>query len=251
MARSFRGNNSGQVLVITSLVVVMLLLSTVIYVNETQKNAPVFIADGNASFSAIKQAAVHTLVSALVSISNGANPNTLTADLTRFQAAVENHKYTVISELSYVASSSAPYVEGVWIFWGSNGEGAAGAAVNFALNATGPASNFYTEYALTVTSEISVSGTYTELNTSRPVSLSCAVFNENAPALAQNMQIYYEQDNSTGWALASPSITDYGNGTYAASFTTLNATQSLLPVSVHCVDQRGVSVWANATIAQG
>jgi hypothetical protein len=246
--RSFRRNCSGQVLVITSLVVVMLLISTIIYVNETQKNAPIFVPNGSASFSAIKQSAVHTLISALASISNGANPSVLVDDLNRFKVAVENHAYGTISQFDYVVSSSPPYVNGTWIFWGSNGQGAVGAAVNFALNASGASSDYSTSYSVVVASSINVGGTYTQLNESRTSSLTCALFNEEKPALAQTLQIYYQKDNSTGWTLTSPTITDFGNGTYLAWFATLNATLPLLPVSVHCVDTRGISIWVNASL---
>ncbi len=117
------------------------------------------------------------------------------------------------------------------------------------MNSTGFSASYYSEYTVNVTSSISVAGHYTPLNESlSQVSLSCVVLNEGKPAQAENFVIYYEQSSPQRWVqAASPSTTDYGNGTYVMSFTSENATLSFLPVSVQWTDSRGISVWANAT----
>jgi hypothetical protein len=245
--------NSGQVLVITSLVVVLLLLSTVVYVSETEKNAPVYHPDANTDLSAIKQAAMHTVMSALVNISNGGASSVLGEDLSRFKLAVKDNSYLAISDLKFVALTSASYVNGVSVSWGTNGEGVSSIFVNFALNSSGLSSSYYSDYAVNVTSSISVSGYYTQLSGSlRQVDLTCTVLNEGTPGQMENLVASYEQDSPGGWVQAVlPVSINYGNGTYLTSFTTENTTQSYLPVSVHCIDAREVSVWANVTCAQG
>ena len=57
-----RGNR-GQILVITSLIVVMLLVSAVAYVNETQKNSPVSQVEGGFGLAAVRQSLEHAVLS--------------------------------------------------------------------------------------------------------------------------------------------------------------------------------------------
>jgi hypothetical protein len=123
------------------------------------------------------------------------------------------------------------------------------------LNASGTSATYYSEYTVNVTSEIEVTGSYTLLTESlKQVNLTCKVFNEGKPALAQNFTIYYEQDGSLPeeWVqVEAPSITDYGNGTYVISFTaeTTNPDDPML-VSVHSHDLRYILVKANVTCTQ-
>jgi subtilase family serine protease len=121
------------------------------------------------------------------------------------------------------------------------------------LNSSGTSATCYSEYAINVTSELNVNGQYTLLNGSlKQVNLTCNILNEGKPALAQNFTVYYEQDGSLSteeWIqVASPSITDYGNGTYRMSFTA-NTTSPADPmlISVYSQDLRHVFVKANVT----
>ena len=89
----------------------------------------------------------------------------------------------------------------------------------------------------------------------KQVNVTCNVLNEGKPALTQNFTVYYEQDGSLSteeWVqVASPSITDYGNGTYTMSFTaeTTNPDDAML-VSVHSHDLRYILTQANVTCIQ-
>jgi hypothetical protein len=245
--------NSGQILVVTSLVVVLLLISTVVYVTEIEKNAPTFSADVNLSFAAFKQGIEHTVTSALVNISNGGNPDALEVDLAQFKAVAEGHSYYETLDLECTPVTRLQYVDGVWLSWGTNGVGVSGMVVDVAVDALGFSSSYHSGYTVNVTSSIKVSGSYIQLNeTQRQVSLSCSVFNEDKAAPIGNLEVYYEQDAPEGWVPATLPVTAYfGNGTCLTTFTAENATLSGLPVSVHCLDARGVSVWANATCASG
>jgi hypothetical protein len=251
--KSIRRNNSGQMLIITSLVVVLLLLSTIVYVTDIEKKAPVFIPEGNSGLSEVKQAAAHTLVSALANITNGGNRSVLADDLNRFKSAVESHSYNAISELNFAELNAAPYSEGFWISHYTDGEGISSAMVSFVLNSTGNSASYYSEYSINVTSSISIMGNYTSIdeNQSR-VMVTCKVFNEGKPASASNLTFYYKQNGTTFLVPAILTNTiDYGNGTYLSFFYAQGITQNgQLLISVNCVDTRGVSVWANATCLQ-
>jgi len=252
---SSRGN-SGQVLIIASLVVTLLLLSTALYVSEIEKNATVYESRVDPAFSAYKLGVTHTVISALANISNGGFTDILVADLNQFKSVVNSNSFNAIVKMDFTPLNMTPYQDGVWISWGSNGRGASGAYVNFVLNSSGTSATYYSEYAINVTSEIDLNGYYTLLTGSlKQVNVICNVLNEGKPALAQNFTVYYEQDGSLSleeWVqVASPSITDYGNGTYAISFTaeTTNPDDPML-VSVHSHDLRYILTKANVTCAQ-
>ncbi len=252
-ARSKRRGNSGQVLVITSLIVVMLLLSTVIYVRETGMDAPVYADASNLSFSSVKQAAIHTVMSALVNVSNGGEPGILAADLNLLKSVIANHSYNAILNMNYTPLTNETYQDGFWTSWGTNGEGVSSVYVNFTLNSSGVSANYYSEYAVNLTSNLAIKGYYTLLTgASKQVNVTCTIYNEGKPALAQNFTVYYEYDGSLSteeWVqVTSPTTIDYGNGTCFLSFTATTKHRSdPMLVSVHYQDMRGILVLANAT----
>jgi len=248
--------NSGQGLIIASLVVTLLLLSTAVYVSEIEKNVAVPDSGADPAFSAYKLGVTHTLVSALANISNGGSTDVLVANLNQFKSVVGSHSFNAIVKMDFTPLNMTPYQDGVWISWGSSGRGISGAYVNLILNSSGTSATYYSEYAINVTSEIDVNGYYALLTGSqKQVNLTAAILNEGKPALAQNFTVYYEQDGSLSteeWVqVASPSITDYGNGTYAISFTaeTTNPDDPML-VSVHSHDLRHILIKANVTCPQ-
>jgi hypothetical protein len=244
------------VLVIASLVVTLLLLSTALYVSEIEKNAKINEQRVNPAFSAYKLGVTHTTISALANVSNGGSTDVLVEDLNQFEALVEGHSFGAMVNIECTPLNTAPYQEGVWISWDSSGRGISSAYVNLVLNASGTSATYYSEYAVNVTSEIEVNGYYEALTGStKQVNVTCKVLNEGEPALAQNFTVYYEQDGSLSteeWIqVASPSITDYGNGTYTMSFTaeTTNLEDTML-VSVHSHDLRHILTQANVTCTQ-
>ena len=247
-----RRGRSGQVLVVTSLVVVTLLLSTVVYVLETEKNAPVCQPASDLSLGAVKLAALHTLTSALVNVSGGGDPAVLAGDLALFKSDLEHYSYSSSSQLNCQLTYSS---EGVWVSWGTEGEGVSSASVDFAFNFSGSPESYFFLYPLNLTSKVTIEGTYVRLHEGlKDANITINVSSDGAPAEAKVLDVYYyHYANSSGlgqgWdILAPPQTISYGNGTYALSFTadTKNRNDPLL-VSAHFVDPRGVSVWANAT----
>ncbi len=251
-----RRRNSGQVLIIAALIITMLLLSTALYIAETEKEVPTYDSAVNADLSAYKLGVTHTVESALANISNGGETGILTADLNQFQSTVENHSYDAIMEIQFTPLNTAPYQDGIWIDWSTEGSGVSSAYISVNINSTGTSAAYRTEYDVNLTSELKVSGIYTLLTGSqKQVNVTFSVFNEGDPALAQNFTAYFEQDGSLSteeWVpAASPTVTDYGNGTYTMSFTaeTTNVDDPML-ISLYCHDTRGILIRANATCAQ-
>lgn len=248
--------NSGQVLVVTALLVTLLLLSAALYVSETEKAVPSNTDGLSNLFEVCKLGATHAVVSALANISNGGNVNVLVDDLNSFKSAFINHSYDAIVQLNANPLDVSPYVNGAWVSWGQNGEGISSAYVDFALNCSGLSSTTSSEYSVNITSAISIAGQYTTVNGSlKQTNVICNLLNEGKPALARNFTVYYEDDGSLvteEWLkVQTPSIIDYGNGTYSLSFVaeTLNPDNPLI-VSVCCHDTRSILVQANVTCVE-
>jgi hypothetical protein len=138
------------------------------------------------------------------------------------------------------------------LIWGTDGQGISSAYVTFTINSTGASSTSSLEYAINVTSQANLSGSYLQLGgTLNQVNLTVNVLNEGKPALAQNFTFYYEDAASSteNWTrVTSPSIMDFGNGTYAVSFNAQTQQPGdPLRASMYCQDQRGILIAANTT----
>jgi hypothetical protein len=234
----------------------MLLLSTVIYINEAQKNAPIYAAEADVDFAASKQAVKHTVVSALANITNSGNVSVLADSLEKLKSVLTANSYNAIFGMQFAALNASSYQEGIWTSWGPSGAGISSAYVGIVLNASGPSATQYSQFAVNVTTNIVVSGDYVKLNgTSKQVNVTFTLSNEDKQALAESFTVYYEYNGSLlteEWIQAtSPTTVDYGNGTYLTSFTgdTFERDNPVL-ISVHCQDTRGIFVWANATATE-
>ncbi|MGD0645972.1 MAG: hypothetical protein ABSA75_13785 [Candidatus Bathyarchaeia archaeon] len=250
---NLKHNSSGQVIIITALLVASLLLSTAIYVIETEKEVPTANTGEENVFPAYQQSIRNTLISALANVTNGGNARVLTADLNELNAVITSDSYQAILQMDYTLLNVVPYQNGIWISWGTDGEGVSSAYVSFVFNSSGSSTASNLEYNVNVTSEANLRGNYLQLNGSlTQVNLTVNVLNEGTPALAQNFTFYFDYNGSLlteDWVkVDSPSITDFGNGTYSVSFTTATDPSSdPLLVSMLCQDQRGISVGANVT----
>ena len=246
--RNLRSNNSGQAIIITALLVATLLISTSIYVIQTEKNVPTVGIDQSNALSEYEQSTKSTLISALANITNGGNISILTSDLNELEAAITSHSYQAMIQMGFTPLNTSPYLDGVWVLWGLNGRGISSTCVRFIFNSSAFSSVSSLEYDLNATSEVNFSGKYLQLNSSlSQVDLTVNVLNEGKPALAQNFLFCFQ--NSTEWIrVPSPSIIDFGNGTYEALFNA-ELGQQINPfnVSMLCQDQRGIIIGANTT----
>jgi hypothetical protein len=251
MKRSFRQDTKGQVIVVTGLLVALLMLSTAIYVINVQKTVPKADSSGDSLFGGYKETAKNTLISALANASSGGSMAVLEADLAMLKVAVLAHSYQAMLTMDYSTINSAPYTGGLWIDWGDGGRGISSACAGFTFASISPTASSNIEYTLNITSQLQVSGSYTQINdTQKQVNLTVYVLNEGRPALAQNLVFRYQ--NASGWITADlPRIVDYGNGTYAVSFDAETSMQNEpLDVSVSCLDQRGITIGANLTCSR-
>lgn len=245
MKRCLKRNTSGQVLVITSLLVALLFLSTAMYVIGTEKTQSTAETGQDNVFPAYQQSLKNAVISALANVTSGGSPTALTSNLDMLTQALTSHSYQSILKIDYTPLDTAPYQNGLWISSGSNGFGVSSADVTFSFSSSGSSASSALQYSLNVTSQINLSGN-TEINGNfTQVNLTVNVFNEGKPALAKNLTFYY-QNGTEQTKVDTTNIIDFGNGSYTASFNIENASTPL-PVSVLCEDQRGIFAGANAT----
>ena len=246
--RNLRRDNSGQVIVITSLLVAVILLSTVIFVIETGKATPTTENGEGNVFPAYEQSIKSTLISALANVSNGGEANVLNADLDELKMALTSTAYDSIIKVDYTPLNLAPYKNGLWISWSTDGKGVSSAYVSYVFNSSSFATASNMENAANITSAVTLRGSYLQLNdTFKQADLTITLQNEGKPALAQDFKFYFQ--NETNWIKAdSPNITDFGNGTYSVVFDAETGLQNNpFLVSTYCQDQRNIIVSANAT----
>ena len=246
--RSFKRDNSGQVLIVSALLVALLLLSTALYVIEVGQEVPTVDASETNVFSGYQQSARSTLISALANATGGGNIAILGTDLAELKTVILSNSYQAMLTMDYSTLNSSGYQNGLWISWGANGQGISSAYTTFALASSSPSTTSNLEYAVNVTSAVNLSGNYHQLNdTTKQVNLTINVLNEGKAALAQNFTFSYQ--NATDWiAVDSPSTTNFGNGTYTVSFTAeTSQLNDPLVVSVLSQDQRGIFAGANVT----
>ncbi|MCW3982995.1 MAG: hypothetical protein NWE96_03255 [Candidatus Bathyarchaeota archaeon] len=251
--RSFKSNCRGQVLVVTALLVALLLLSTAIYVIEVGKNVPEAQQVEGTSFAVYKTSFRSALISALANVTGGGDRNVLSTDLSALKATILAHSYKAMLTIEYSTQNNAPYSDGFWISWGTNGKGVSSVSSSFDLSASGLSGSSELQFALNVTSALEYSGTYIRLaDNAKQVTLTIKVLNEGTPALAQNFTVYIDHDGTTStvdWVeITSPNVVDFGNGTYRVSFVEDTAERtSPVIVSLLCQDKRGILIGAEAT----
>jgi hypothetical protein len=104
-------------------------------------------------------------------------------------------------------------------------------------------------YALNITTSLVVEGVYRTLaGNVKEINVTCNLYNEGNPVLAQNMTIFYESSGS--WLHADErsnySLVDYGNGTYRISFEA-EVLEESVNVSTQVYDLREIYVQTNTT----
>jgi hypothetical protein len=246
--RNFRYDKSGQVIIVTALVVSLLFLSTAFYVIEVGREVPMVEPSQNNVFLGYKQSITSTLISALANATGGKNPDILRTDIAELKTVILANSFQAMLTMDYSTLNSNGYRNGLLISWGSNGQGVSSACASFTFASSSFSSNSNSEYTLNVTSALNLSGTFNQINGStKQVNLKINVLNEGKEALAKNFTSSYQ--NGPDWIkVDSPYITTVGNGTYTLTF---NAEQSQpsdpMVVSLLCQDQRGIFVGANQT----
>ena len=246
MAKRSRANQ-GQVLIIAALVIVMMLLSTALYIADSQKSQLKVQAETSLNLPFYKQGLQHTMISALANISKGGDIGILQTDLDAFNEFVSTHSFDAFFTSTVTLRNTAPYQNGVWKTQNSSGTAVVSAYAGFSVNSSGTKDTTQSAFDMNVTSMVQTQGYYSQQDGVKQVQLTCKVFNEGQPALAGNFSISFEQDgnlDSENWAnVEATSITDNGDGTYAFSFEaqTVQPENALL-VWFSCQDQRGITL---------
>lgn len=241
---------SGQILVIAVFVVSVILLSTQLYIYETsrslERERTVRVAD---FVSAVRLGSKHVVIGSLANISQGRNNSNLESSLdgwTHFVGSLYQFGKPV---LNFMLNHAAPYNNGTHISWETNGSGVSSAHVDFTLSLTQRQAQVQLPYIWNLTTSLMIHGFHrTVSGNTKQINVTCSLFNEEHPTLAQNITVLFETSNS--WLSATEqsnyNFTDHGNGTYTASFEA-EALEESVNVSAQAYDMRGIYVQANTT----
>jgi len=246
----FKANSSGQLLIIAALAIAILISSTTIYVYELSKETNNACASSISSFVlALKQNTKNTMISSLANVSNGGERTVLATNLNRLSQIFRSINHLEICNLAFTPLNDSNYVEGIWLSWNISDMGVSSVYTNFTLKVYSIADKVTLNYAINITTAITLNGYYTKLDgNEKLVNLTCKVYNEEAPALAKNITLFYESFGR--WVPLNSSnnfsIIDYGNSTYHISFNA-TTTSNTVQVSAHICDLRNVFVQANTT----
>lgn len=241
-------NCSGQLLIVAALSIAVLISSTTIYVYELGRETTHSLSQPMNDFViALKQGTRNTLISSLVNVSNGGNNTVLETNLNTYSQLARRPNSLGTCNLSFTPLSNAEYDSGTRLSWNTTGIGASSTCANFTLHVYGVSEEITVDYSTNITTAIVVDSLYTTLvSGEKLVNLTCEVSNENEPALAKSINVFYE--NAGNWTVVDESnnlsVTDYGNGTYLVFFT-VNISSETVQISTHVHDTRGVLVQTN------
>jgi hypothetical protein len=244
---NMKRSNHGQALIVAALIIALLFISTTYYVLETEKDTISLQSTTEIDLSAIKASIKNTLISALANISksafanisNGGGREVLMEDLKNLSSTVHNYTYDAESDLSFTLFNSS-------LSWEHLGFGVSSAYASFTINESGLALNYFTTYEVNITTALQIEGVYKSEGAEKTVNISCTVYDENGPALANKIVILYQNQTDGSWLKVGQQPIDYGNGTYDISFVAYSPEP--INVSAQVNDLRNIFVMANATI---
>jgi hypothetical protein len=246
---------SGQVLLIAAFIMAFLLLSAELYIFEVGKTMGEVESNSLNDFVlAVELGSRHVVVGSLANVSDGGSNSVLEWNLQNWSSFIDRQYQFGKSVLNYTLEETAPYSSGIWIDWGTDGFGVSSAYANFTYKLLGREANLNQSYFINITTTLLVESTYQEgLGDEKQVNVTINLLNEGKPALAKQITIYYK-DQLNNWLIPDETnnnytISDYGNGTYLASFVASIPSPNV-EVSAHVFDQREVYVQDNATSTQ-
>jgi len=245
--------NKGQVILIAVLAMALILLSTQIYVFEVQMSTINLNSNPlNDYLFAIKLGSRNVVIGSIANVSGGGSHTVFVANLDKWVALVDKQNQFGRSTLNYTMEETAPYMSGIWLFWGTEGFGVTSASAHFTFNLSDRGVDADLSYFINITTTLMVEGTYRTMGADeKEVNVTFNLLNEGKSALADQFTLYYQVLGS--WLVPNASnnyaVSDYGNGTYRASFRASISSPNV-EVSVRIRDQREVLVQANATCSQ-
>lgn len=251
-AKAFGANSSGQLLIVAALAIAILIASTSIYVYElATESQNVESSSTTELILALKTGLRNAVVSALANITAGGQKTVLAENLDMLADAYMRLQPQQPCQIRYTLLDGGGYEDSVKISWSSLGFGVSSAHILYTLKIFEPKSSLAINGAINVTTTLMVEGYYRadENKSIKTVNLTCRIFNENKPATAKQVAVYWEQGPGVWLPVQNPYIVDCGSGTYLISFTVTTSSDTV-HVSVQMVDIRSISVAANATCIQ-
>jgi hypothetical protein len=221
------------------------------YVIEIEKETPTVQSNDGVPLDSYQNSVKSTLVSALANVSGGGDASVLASDLAELKSVILAHSYESQLTLDYNLLNSGGYSNGVWISWGTSGDGVSSVYATVSCSASNTAGSSVVSYNVNVTSRVQVSGQFVRLNnTYNQVDLVISLYSENGPILSESFVFGYY--NSIQWVNAtSPSIVSLGDGTYMVTFfASTGYNIKTLDISTACLDTRGISLKANLTCSR-
>jgi len=244
--------NSGQILLIAAFIMASLLVSAQIYIVDIGKIAFDTDSDSLRDFIlSIELGSRHVIAGSLANITNGGGTSVLAINLQRWSSVLSRQYFFGKNVLNYTIKETSPYASGIWIDWGTNGIGISSAYSSFTYKLSDRETEVDQAYFENITTTLAVESSYHTQGGNTKVNVTVNLLNEDKPALANQILIYYRAAGN--WQIAEAAsnyeIADYGNGTYTASFDA-NILSPTIEVSGHVIDQRQILVQANVTSVQ-
>jgi hypothetical protein len=242
-----RRANQGQVLIVAALVIVIMLLSTAIYIADIQKSQLKAQAETGLNLPFYKQGIQHTMQSALANISSGGDTDVLQTNIDSFNTFMVETSFNFFFTSQATYRATGGYYNGVLQVQNQTGTAIISAYATFNVASTGTKEQTQSNFDMNVTSMIQTSGTYSQDGNSKHVQLTCKVSNEGQPALARNFGVSFENDGSLdteNWTtVEAPTITDHGDGSYTITFNAdTDQPENQLLIWLSCQDQREITL---------
>jgi len=244
--KTFREERSGQILVITALVISLLIISTTQYFYQLQAENKANEKMPTEMLLAIKVGAFRTVEVSLANITNGGSNTTLEENVNEWIKSLRIRNIYGILVANTSLWNIPPYNSGLLINWSENGYGISSACTNFSFRLLGTKFGVHFDFFANITTTLRVDGYYQIQGGEKNVVLICEVLNEGDPALAKGFEVSYY--NGTRWINVEDfSLTNYGNGTYRITFNAIVKSKAV-NVSVGVIDTRGIYAQANKTL---
>jgi hypothetical protein len=237
--------------VLAVLVVSLVMLSTQLYIYEVGRSLEETKSMSVNDFVlAVKLGSKHAVTGSLANISAGGDGSILSANLEGWASFTGGFYQFGKPVLKFTLKNTAPYTNGIYLSWGTDGFGVSSAYTDFNFSLSDNQVDVQLLYAVNVTTSLVMDGVYrTQMGDVKQINVTCNVLNERASALVENVTVLYY---SGSWLRADEqpgySFADYGNGTYLISFVA-DIPEESVNVSTQIYDLREIYVQANATCA--
>jgi len=221
------GLSRGQVLILTALTISFLIISTQIYLYQRSKTANRNPADFSTLTDYVlmmEQSSRHVVIASLINVSNGGAISNFENNLNRWESFVAEDYQFGRCDLNATEATQSPYSDGVWLGWGADGKGISSAYADFTMNLSGRGVEIDNSYGINGSTIVLTSGFFFTINQDFiNVTVTINILNENEPALASNITVFYKE-KAKEWLdpriLPDYSWSDFGNGTYRCFLAT-------------------------------